>query len=439
MTHDIGNIEKKNELLADFITHISFCDSKTYRILNNVQANPQQNVFADNLETDEIAISLVIICKNEERCIGRCLDAIAKNKRAKDEVLLIDSGSTDKTLEIVNNYRFVKVLYVKWNDDFSEIRNKGILDSKNEWIFFIDADESIEKNSLERLRKYIKVITTLGIKDMVCSPKILDTNGYEYRGVKRILNKKSGIKFYGRVHEEPRKMKSALGTDIQTISFDDIVLHHDGYKKEIIVQKDKIKRNIKLLEKMLEEEPDHPRWKYFYCRDGEKTLSVKKYENNLIKAIELSTDESQFYYKIRALSDLIRFYCVHNDLGRAKDCLNILQNSCPDLSDVVFWNTEIALFQMKDTTRMLLDTIIKYQQEHREIEYGSIHPLYYHLDYLCAVCFFEIGEYSQCFSILKKLESVGYENYRNKLTILKSELDIYFNVGDNGKSLSINI
>lgn len=439
MIYDSSNIEKEEGLLFDFIKHISFCDSKTYSVLNNFQANRQHNILIDNLEFDEIAISIVIICKNEERCINRCLNAIANNKRKDDEVLLKDSGSTDKTLEIVSSYRFVNVLSVNWNDDFSEVRNRGILAAKNDWIFFIDADEIIEKNSLERLRKYIKIITILDIKDTVCSPKILDINGYEYRGVKRILNKNSGIKYYGKVHEEPRKMKDSLGVDVRTISFNDIVLQHDGYKKEIIDQKDKIKRNIKLLEKMLEVEPNHPRWKYFYSRDGEKIISVKEYEKNLIETIELSRDESQFYYKIRALSELIRFYCIHNKLNKAKDCLNILNNIYPDLSDVIFWETEITLFQMKETIRILLNRIIKFQQEHREIEYGSMHPLYYHLDYLSAVCFFEIGEHSKCFSILKKLEGSGYGNYKKQIDKLKDALDIYFNFGDNGKSLSINI
>lgn len=80
-------------------------------------------------------LSVTIICKNEEKNIGDCLRSVSW----ADEIIVVDSGSTDKTLEIANKYTD-KVISREWTGYTSQ-RNFAINEAKNEWIFPLDADE----------------------------------------------------------------------------------------------------------------------------------------------------------------------------------------------------------------------------------------------------------------------------------------------------------
>lgn len=66
-----------------------------------------------------VTISLCMIVKNEEMHIARCLDSVAE---LVDEIIIIDTGSTDRTVEIVSNYTS-KIFSFQWNDDFANARN----------------------------------------------------------------------------------------------------------------------------------------------------------------------------------------------------------------------------------------------------------------------------------------------------------------------------
>ena len=86
-------------------------------------------------------LSIGIMMKNEEKYIKRCLDGLMPIVENLDaEIIIIDTGSTDKSIEIARNYTD-KVYSHKWNNDFSEVRNKLISLSKGEWYLSVDADE----------------------------------------------------------------------------------------------------------------------------------------------------------------------------------------------------------------------------------------------------------------------------------------------------------
>jgi len=86
-------------------------------------------------------ISLCMIVKNEEKILERCLNHIYKHV---DEIIIVDTGSTDKTIEIAKQFTN-KVYYFKWRDDFSAARNFSISKATKGWILVLDADEFIDK------------------------------------------------------------------------------------------------------------------------------------------------------------------------------------------------------------------------------------------------------------------------------------------------------
>ena len=86
-----------------------------------------------------IKISFVVLTKNEEKNIERCLQSI---KPLADEILVLDEFSTDKTVEIAKRFD-ARVIQNKNSDDFAAARNLAMEQAKNEWVFLIDSDEEM--------------------------------------------------------------------------------------------------------------------------------------------------------------------------------------------------------------------------------------------------------------------------------------------------------
>lgn len=93
-----------------------------------------------------ITISLCMIVKNEERVLERCLDSI---KELMDEIIIVDTGSTDRTKEIAKRYT-EKVYDLEWRDDFSEARNYSFSKASMEYIYVADADEVLDEENRKR-------------------------------------------------------------------------------------------------------------------------------------------------------------------------------------------------------------------------------------------------------------------------------------------------
>lgn len=90
----------------------------------------------------DITITGAVIVRNEERCIKRCIDSLVT---IFYEIIIVDTGSFDNTLNILNSYPSdkLKIFNTKWEDDFSKSRNIAIHEASCEYIFFVDADEYI--------------------------------------------------------------------------------------------------------------------------------------------------------------------------------------------------------------------------------------------------------------------------------------------------------
>lgn len=95
-----------------------------------------------------ITISLCMIVKNEERILARCLDTVAD---LMDEIIIVDTGSTDATKEIAARYTD-KLYDFQWIDDFSAARNFAFSKANMEYIYSADADEVLSEENRQRFR-----------------------------------------------------------------------------------------------------------------------------------------------------------------------------------------------------------------------------------------------------------------------------------------------
>ena len=85
------------------------------------------------------SLSLAMIVKDEEQCIKRCLDSVVD---LVDEIVIVDTGSTDKTIEICRSYN-AQVFPYPWNNNFAEARNFGLDKVTKDWVLWLDADEEV--------------------------------------------------------------------------------------------------------------------------------------------------------------------------------------------------------------------------------------------------------------------------------------------------------
>src|SRR3989338_5293163 len=97
-------------------------------------------------------ISLCMIAKDEEKYLEQCLSSV---KGLVDEIIIIDTGSKDKTKEIAKKFN-AKIFDFKWVDDFSAARNESLKQAAKDWILVLDADEVIEEKDLGKIKNIVE-------------------------------------------------------------------------------------------------------------------------------------------------------------------------------------------------------------------------------------------------------------------------------------------
>ena len=101
-------------------------------------------------------ISIIVPVHNSSKYLNKCLDSILNQTYKHIEIIVIENGSTDNSLEILNNYKDKIKLEVLECSGLSQARNRGLELSKGEYIAFVDSDDIIEPNMIEELLNNIK-------------------------------------------------------------------------------------------------------------------------------------------------------------------------------------------------------------------------------------------------------------------------------------------
>ena len=227
-------------------------------------------------------LSVCMIVKNEERFLGQCLASV---KDIADELIVIDTGSTDRTIEIAREHG-AQVGHFEWCNDFAAARNASIAPATGDWILFLDADEELspaEKGALPRLmsRKGISLYRL---------PLINAHQGdFSKTYVPRLFINPPAVRFTGRIHEGVMTIIELITTPWHLeISFTDLKIIHHGYEPSILAARQKVQRNCDLLIKAIEENPDefyfHMQFGGELWRMGKKEESMDEYSKALVLA-----------------------------------------------------------------------------------------------------------------------------------------------------------
>ncbi|MFA5032167.1 MAG: glycosyltransferase [bacterium] len=210
------------------------------------------------------SISLCMIVKDEEKNLPRCLDSF---KDLVDEIIVVDTGSTDRTVEIAKSYG-AKVYYFKWCDDFSAARNESLKYATKEWILIIDADEYIDSGNKEKIKQVLQ--------NPVCSAYSINTKNFlapyspifAVNTLIRLYKKIPGICYNGKIHNQIESSIKKLGVKI---GITDIFIYHTGY-----LAKDKNDgERINMLKECYKETPTDPLVNFYL---GEKYESMSNYD-----------------------------------------------------------------------------------------------------------------------------------------------------------------
>lgn len=131
----------------------------------------------------EVSVSLIV--KNEEKCLRKALESV----KDADEIIIVDTGSTDKTVEIAKEYG--KAYHQKWAQDFAKARNYSLSKCTKDWVLIIDADEELI-SSMDEVREAIKKTKHNALKFTV-------TGGKESMKQIRVFRRTDG-KWVGAAH-----------------------------------------------------------------------------------------------------------------------------------------------------------------------------------------------------------------------------------------------
>ena len=184
-------------------------------------------------------ITLSMIVKNEEKYLQECLASV---KDVVDEIVLVDTGSTDSTTTIAKEFH-AKIFNFQWNNDFSAARNYALSKSTGYWILYLDADERLSNESVSELKNIISVNELLGCRCIVNN--INEINGKpNFMRYSRLFHNSPDIKFTGRVHEQ---IDDSLLENGYQIVDTNIEIIHIGYNISNELLKEKAGRNLKIL------------------------------------------------------------------------------------------------------------------------------------------------------------------------------------------------
>jgi tetratricopeptide (TPR) repeat protein len=184
--------------------------------------------------------------RDESEFLAGCLESL---RHVVDEVVVVDTGSVDDTADIARRFG-ARVAHHRWRDDFSEARNVSLDMARGRWILYIDADERLVHGDRAEVERLLVDAEPVAFR-VLFRPAIDATPYREYR----LWRNDPRIRFDGVIHEKvvPAIHRMA-DEDGRSVANADLLLVHLGYGGD---QRRKHQRNLPLLERQLEVEPDN--------------------------------------------------------------------------------------------------------------------------------------------------------------------------------------
>lgn len=401
---------------------------------------------------DKYKISICMMVKDEEKNIRRCLESLKPLIDSDmSELIIVDTGSTDKTVEIAGEYTS-KLYYHKWNNDFSAMRNITISYAKGEWILIIDADEVLEKPEElinlflnNDLSKYNTVVLQVG---NVSSRKSNDSKAFNPSP--RIFRNDGLFKYVGTVHNQPLYKAPLFFTDIS--------IKHYGYIFDDRALMDKkFERTRALLIKELEKNPANVYYQFqlgvTYDMHGDTLEALQEFRKayDLLEGMKKSEKaEKIFVYGAYAR-------CANNS-KKYQEAVKICEEGIGLREDFIDFYyiagvSNMAIGQIQGAINLLTKYIELVNNKNNLEISKDMSVIFYNIDeasksnaytFLCQ-CYIELNDYKKAAEYIS-----GIKNKSNKARISAKvyikmgdydglkEMYIYFAGNDNARDIFIS-
>lgn len=279
-----------------------------------------------------IPISICVIMKNEEKHIDQFLSSIVQHLKGYPyELVLVDTGSTDRTLEIARRYTDT-IYHFQWINDFSAARNYSLSCAHNDWVLVLDCDEYIvDLNSYgfqALAEQYPHAVGMLSRKNHY---EMNSTDSIYTDDVERFFNRKY-FHYEAIIHEQVRAID---GTNYTRVAIP-LEVDHCGYTGSFEDLCKKAERNNRLLEQMLETNPNDP---YLYFQLGQSYNMMRDDEKACYyygKGLEFEVEPQAEYVQMMVigygyallhlgrLSEALQFQNIYNEFATTADFVTLM-------------------------------------------------------------------------------------------------------------------
>lgn len=236
--------------------------------------------------------------------------ALSWGKDLVCEQIVVDTGSTDRTVEIAKAMG-AKVYHYQWGDDFSAAKNYALEQATGNWIAFLDADEYFREEDVPKLKKALTGVANTPeyrqISLIRCTMLHLDDDGKPFSSMQqdRIFRNLPELRYQNRVHESlyHKKGRALMRADLGM----DIPILHTGYAGKVVEEKGKAGRNLAIIREELAADPDnYNNWSYLgdvLLIEGSREEAKDAYR----KALQSPEGKLHPELALNAISNLIRF------------------------------------------------------------------------------------------------------------------------------------
>ena len=385
-----------------------------------VETEPENSSFANTRiqARDYIrkypTISLCMMVRDEEKNLSRCLESV---EGAVDEIIVVDTGSTDKTIDIAREYG-VRLYEHPWFNDFSGMRNITIGYAQGDWVLILDADEELEFEDKDLLRSAAQETAVNGV--MVTVHNYMGDKTRDFKGNSIRLFKNDGKIHYDGIVHNILKIDAPFRES-------NIRVHHYGYDLDANGKQTKFERIHGLLSKILEDDPDDLRAHFHLMKaygsnsrlneaitTGERFLKLAKQQNKKLAGTQF---QETFYL-------LAAFYMKGGDFAGARAYIRegIEQDpTYPDLFHLLsrLDNQEGRNQAALDHSLTALELMDRY--ERGEIRFLCIvHPSRNEILYEIAWAYCELGQYKEALKHCR--DAISLRSDRAGLHLLESKI-----------------
>jgi tetratricopeptide (TPR) repeat protein len=284
-------------------------------------------------------LSLCMIVRDEERCLARCLASAAP---WVGEIVVVDTGSTDRSVEIAESFG-ARVVHFPWINDFSAARNVALDAAINEWALVLDADEEIvvddEAEFAAALNQTVLDGFSFPIQSEIDSGEM--TNCLIFRLFRRT---KEGMRYRGQLHEQ---IMAVSAGKVETAALRCLHFKHDGYTSKVSQARGKGERNLRLARALVADQPDDAfAW---HCLGlslgtGQEEEKIQAYEKCLTMLKDAGRDGANGIFEVINYLALAVEYVNAGQLAKGRTVFDRAIELFPDAPDLRYERARMRLF-----------------------------------------------------------------------------------------------